>query len=353
MRQAYLDNVRGAVELSVIVYHIFYMFNSVGIIRNVDIPGIPQLDVVLYALYPWFMVCLFVIAGMSAKYALDKYAEKQFVRARVRRILIPSLAGVVLLGWPAGWVTTQYADLFGGNGDMVPLPIRFLIYCLCGIGPLWFLHQLFVATLVLLLVRKLDRRGRLYALCGRVNLPVLLLLGLTVWASAQVCNVPVMEVYRCGIYIWTFLLGYYVLTQRGVQQLLMRYAPVLLIAAAVVGCCYIWRYWGENYTLMHNLQSALTNAYAWLGTLAVIACGRRFWQKESHFTTYMRKNGFALYVLHYPLMTLLAYALDQLFALRGGMLYVALFVCECVCLPTLVMLVRRLPGVRRLVLGEA
>ncbi len=352
MRQAYLDNVRGAVELSVIVYHIFYMFNSVGVIRNVDIPGIPQLDVVLYALYPWFMVCLFVIAGMSAKYALDKYTARQFFVVRVRRILIPSLAGIVLLGWPAGWVTAQYVDIFGGNGAMIPLPVRFLIYCLCGIGPLWFLHQLFAATLVLLLVRRLDRRGRLYALGGRVNLPVLLLLGLTVWASAQVCNVPLIEVYRCGIYIWTFLLGYYVLTQRGVQQTLARYAPALLAVAVVTGCCYIVRYWGENYTLMRNLQSAPTNAYAWLGTLAVVACGRRFWQKESRFTAYMRKNGFALYVLHYPLMALLAYALGQLLALRGGALYVALLVCEGVCLPALVMLVRRLPGVRRLVLGE-
>ena len=51
-------NLRYAVVLLVIVYHGFYLFNSVGVISNVDVQGIPALDVVEYVLYPWFMACL-------------------------------------------------------------------------------------------------------------------------------------------------------------------------------------------------------------------------------------------------------------------------------------------------------
>ena len=68
MRKYFIDNLRYGVVISVIWYHIFYEFNSVGVIRNVDIQGIPALDVVEYVLYPWFMAFLFLIAGISARY---------------------------------------------------------------------------------------------------------------------------------------------------------------------------------------------------------------------------------------------------------------------------------------------
>lgn len=70
MRKPFLDNLRYLTVLLVIFYHVFYMFNSLGIIRNVTTMGIPQLDVVMYVLYPWFMVLLFLISGISARYSL-------------------------------------------------------------------------------------------------------------------------------------------------------------------------------------------------------------------------------------------------------------------------------------------
>ena len=51
MRKPFLDNLRYSIVLLVILYHVFYLFNSVGVITNVAIPGIPELDVVLYILH--------------------------------------------------------------------------------------------------------------------------------------------------------------------------------------------------------------------------------------------------------------------------------------------------------------
>ena len=102
MRKYFIDNLRYGAVVSVIVYHIFYVFNSVGLIRNVDIPGIPALDVIEYILYPWFMAFLFLVAGISARYALQRRSHKEFLKERVRRLLIPSLAVMFLLGWEIG-----------------------------------------------------------------------------------------------------------------------------------------------------------------------------------------------------------------------------------------------------------
>ena len=46
MRKPFLDNLRYGIVLLVIVYHVCYLFNSVGVVTNVVVPGIPAMDVV-------------------------------------------------------------------------------------------------------------------------------------------------------------------------------------------------------------------------------------------------------------------------------------------------------------------
>ena len=352
MRKIYLDNLRSGIVLLVIFYHVVYMFNSVGVICNVDIAGIPQMDVFLYILYPWFMVSLFAIAGMSARYALEHQSGKQFLRARVRKLLIPSIVGIFVYGWVAGWVTNQYTDMFGGNGMLIPALIKYLIFCLCGIGPLWFLHELMLATIILLLLRKVDKKDKIWNLGGRVNLPVLIVLALAVWGSAKILNTPLVEVYRNGIYLFMFLLGYYVFSHDEVQEILQKWAMPFLTIASVLCVIYTIYYWGENYSALHNLKSLLTNLYAWFGTLAVLGCGRRYMNKETAFTRYMRSRSFGYYVLHYPLMVLLAYALDQWTTVPAGLMYLLVALGEVILLPILAAMVRRIPVVKRLLLGS-
>lgn len=351
MRKAYLDNLRYGIVLTVIFYHAIYMFNSVGVIRNVEIQGIPQMDVFMYILYPWFMVSLFVIAGMSARYALEGQGSREFLRSRVRKLLIPSLAGIFLLGWIGGWITDQYTDMFLGNGEYVPGLVKYLVYCLCGIGPLWFLHELMLVTLVLLLLRKMDKQDRLSALGGRTNLIVLLLLALALWGSAQILNTPLIEVYRNGIYLFAFLLGYYVFAHESVQELLGKWALLFAGIAVVLCVLYTVHYWGENYSTMQNLKSLLTNLYAWFATLAVLGCGKRFWDRETGFTTFMRPRSFGFYVLHYPLMVMTVYALDRWTDVPVWGMYLLVLLCECALLPLLEAVIRRIPVIKRLLLG--
>lgn len=352
MRKTYLDNLRYGIVLLVIVYHVFYMFNSLGIIRNVNIAGIPQLDVIMYVVYPWFMVALFVISGMGARYALEKLSGKQYLKGRVKKILVPSIAGIFIIGWVGGWVNNQYNDMFAGAGDLIPGFVKYFIYCFAGIGPLWYMHQLFLATLVLLLIRKLDKKDKLGALGAKTNLIALFLLVFAVWGSAQIFNTPLIEVYRNGIYIFMFLLGYYVFSHEKVQELLQNRALLFLAIAVTVCVIYIVYYQGENYTAMENLKSFLTNLYAWFGTLAVLGCGRKWFHKESAFTRYMRNNSFGFYVLHLPLMVILAYVLDKLLHVPAGIwMYVLLAVSVAILLPIVTLIVRKIPIVNRLVLG--
>ena len=72
-RKHFLDNIRWVTVLIVLVYHVFYIFNSVGILGGIgSFSEVQYQDACMYVVYPWFMVLLFVIAGISARYSLEK-----------------------------------------------------------------------------------------------------------------------------------------------------------------------------------------------------------------------------------------------------------------------------------------
>lgn len=355
MRKPFLDNLRCAVVLLVIVYHGFYLFNSVGVISSVNVQGIPALDVVEYVLYPWFMACLFAVAGIGAFYALQKRGGRAFLRERARRLLVPGVGGVFLLGWVSGWVADQYADPFGAAGA-VPLPVRYLVCCLVGIGPLWFLHQLFAACCVLLALRRLDKGDRFRALCGRAAaLPGWALaagLVLPAWGAAQLLNTPLIELYRNGFYIFWFLAGYCLFSHEGVQQRLAGSAPALCGAAGVGAVLYTARWFGQNYAAQSCLRSFSTNLYAAVGVAAALAAAVRWFDRETRFTRWLRPRSFGFYVLHYPLMAVLAWLLCERTPLPMAAVYPVLLALEAALLPPLTALVRRTPVVRTLLLGD-
>ena len=100
MRKYYVDNIRWMTIVLVVIYHVIYMFNAVltdGVIG--PITSVHRQDAIQYLLYPWFMVILFLISGMCAKYYLDTHSVKEFIRARTRKLLVPSTIGVLVFGW--------------------------------------------------------------------------------------------------------------------------------------------------------------------------------------------------------------------------------------------------------------
>ena len=112
MRRIWADNLRCIVVLLVVIYHCFYIFNSVGVFGGLGPFTEKQpVDMIEYALYPWFMALLFLLAGMSAKWSLDKRSSKEFFRGRSLKLLVPSTLGLFGLYWIVG-----YFNVIAGGG---------------------------------------------------------------------------------------------------------------------------------------------------------------------------------------------------------------------------------------------
>jgi fucose 4-O-acetylase-like acetyltransferase len=136
MRKYYLDNIRWITIVLVVIYHVIYMFNGeqpygvVGPFREVQYQ-----DCLQYLLYPWFMVLLFVVSGMSSRYYLEKHTEKEFIRSRTRKLLVPGTIGVIVLGWIQGYYNMLLSNAFATlDITVIPKPVVFLILALSGMG---------------------------------------------------------------------------------------------------------------------------------------------------------------------------------------------------------------------------
>lgn len=350
-RLNYLDNIRWITVVIVVIYHIIYMFNCSGVISNMDVQGIPQMDAFLVFVYPWFMCLLFLVSGISARYSLQKRTNKEFLKDRAKRILVPSILGIFIYGWVSGLITNQYADMFTGNGDKIPGIIKYFIYCMMGIGPLWFCHVLFIGALLLAIIIKIDKKDKLWNFCGKINLPVVFFLVVVVWGSAQIFNTPLITVYRFGIYLFMFFLGYFVFSHNKIIESLEKISVLLGIIALCIGVAYVFTYYGTNYADNSILQNIFTNIYLWVAILAVLGLGKKFLDFESSFSKYMTKNNFNFYVLHYTVELVIGYFLVNCLKLPFAFNYVIILVGTVIVLPLLTEIIKRIPVLRFCIFG--
>lgn len=350
MRRNYLDNLRWATVLLVLVYHVCYLFNGVGILGN--IPGAPNLPVGDYfaaTVYPWFMALLFLAAGMSSRFALEHRTVREFLRERTAKLLVPSTLGLFVLHWVTGYLNIK----MGGGLDYIPGFLVYPISAISGIGSLWFAQMLFLFSCVLALLKKADRGDKLWEWGGK--LPVWAAIAVTLlafWGGSQIGNVPVLTMYRFGIYFGAFLLGHYVFSHDAVTDALAKGWPWLAALAAVTGGVYLYRHGGGNYADPACLQSALTNCYACFMSLALLGLFRRCFDRTNALCRYLSRASFGLYVLHYPVFLWLGYGLTAYGSCPAALNYLLLLTLGTALTFVAYEGLRRVPVVRFLVLGE-
>lgn len=358
-RYYFLDNLRWATVLLVLLYHIFYNFNSVGVFGGIG--GFAEhqwQDLVCHILNPWFMTLLFVVAGASSRYALQSRTPGEFRRERTRKLLVPSTLGLFVFGWILGMLNMRAAG--AAIPQEVPFLVKYLIAIPSGIGHLWFLQDLFLFSLLLLVVRKavdVERVDRWLSGLSRSALWLVMVAffaTLLVAAQSQIDNPTaaqgLLNLYRPIYYFVTFLCGYYIFSSERIHTFLAEnVAP--FAAVALVGCVGFCReFYGGDYTSPEAVQGLWCGLYCWAMTLFMLGAAKRWADRTTPLAGYLTRSSFGVYVVHMTICTASCLWLKTS-GLPVWAIYLVALVVTFVGSFALWELLRRIPFVRYCVLG--
>ncbi len=314
MRKSYLDNIRWITVILVVIYHVLYMYNAEGIpgtIGKITDLDVQYYDMYQYFVYPWFMFVLFIVSGICARYDLMRHSDREFIRSRTAKLLVPSTIGLFAFQFIQGLISAKIA---GGFAELMQAPavIRFLIIVVSGTGVLWYIQVLWVFSVLLIPVRKIDKE-RLLKAGAKAGMPLLAAMAVPVWGAALILNTPIIAVYRFGYYGAAFFLGYFVFSHDEVTARLKKNSVWLLPAAAVLGIVFCAVNFGKNYADAPVNRTMLFAVYGWLASLAVLGGTAKYLDFETPFTRWMTRHSFGLYVFHYLGISLTALLIGRSF----------------------------------------
>lgn len=328
-RRVDVDTLRVAAVVLVLVVHaamVYSPWQSWHVQNDVRSRGLAELT--LFA-GPWLMALFMLLAGRSAFYSLEHRTNRQYLTERFTRLFIPLLVGTLLLVPPMMYVRRTLEGRFQGG------LLSFYPHFFEGIYPegnlswghLWFLAYLLIYGTVLLPVMR--RIMTWYEGGGRIPGPTVfaLVIGsigvvsqLALRAPWPQTNALVADWANHAQLVLAFLFGFILGPDPRLESSLDRHrhgALVTAVVASIVLGVVAWpgqlgdrgpMEWSATYAVFWTAEGVAT--WAWL--FAITAYARRWIRKESRWTARARDGVYPFYVLHQPVLVLVAWYLVPL-----------------------------------------
>jgi len=355
VRLHYIDNLRWICILLLFPLHAALVFcpQWYGYYVSSDYSSTVARGLVV-SVEPWIMPLLFCIAGLSMKFALQERTPHLYLKERVTKLLVPFLAGLVLICPVIAYYALKFHSGYTGSfagafvhffSTMQNIQDRNGIFGDFSVEHLWFIIFLFIISIVALGVILLGRRqAGLHVHFNNVSLPVLVLLFIPVW----LLNGAGFEMaeYSFLSYFALFLIGYYLLARDSVQARLEKYWAVLLTAWIILTIGMMWTY---GIFLAHNDvlwgSSAFYVLTGWMGVLALMGAGRHLFDIRNSFATYMGAASYPVYILHQAILVAIAYYVVTL-VIPPALQFIAIVVASLLLTFACYEILKRIPGVR-------
>lgn len=308
MRKHYIDNLRWIILLVLIPYHAAMAWNTWDESNYVFFEGNRLISSVVVFFSPYFMPLLFVLAGISTKYALQKRTNKEYLIERVKKLLVPFLFGTIFLMPIMAYIAdkfncsydgsffehyvvffTKYTDLIGADGGF-------------SLGQFWFLLYLliisFIGTGIITLLKRFETDKT-------ISFWMIFLLGLPLPILSELLSVGGKSLVE---YTYLFMAGYYLFSDEKTVNEVEKNSVLLicigLIATILNVYLFIWR--KEEFVLLNNVTKYVSE---WIMIIALIGFVKKYLNNSNKFFDYMNKRSFLFYVYHFVWVVLFQYIL--------------------------------------------
>jgi len=364
-----MDWLRIAAFGLLILYHIGMFFVPwdwhVKTARPLDWVAVPML-----ATNAWRLGLLFVVSGYASAALFAKTpGVGGFLRGRTARLLVPLIAGMVLIVPPQPWIELTlkhgYAhglgwfwlhDYFGfAKIDGIMLPTW---------QHLWFVAYLWVYTLVLglMLLLPASVRARGAVLFGRLlggwrvlAVPLALLLARLWlgWPGAEETHDLVGDAYAHTFYLPLFLFGYLLRGAPGTWDGIRRWwrlgAVLALMAYGVVAAVEL-QWPGDTHApeWVYPWFGAARAVFAWSAIVALIGLADRYCNREHRWRPMLTEAVFPFYIVHQTIIVVTGWYLLG-FGLPPGAEFAILFAATVVGCWTFYLIGREIAPLRPLI----
>ena len=366
-RLFFLDHLRAALSILVVLHHLAVIYGAAAIFYYVEPPAqSDQLTPLVLGLFvlinqSYFMGAFFLISGYFTPGSFDRKGPKAFYQDRLLRLGIPLVAFVLILSPLASIGLYQTPTSFP---HLTPPFTWHQVPALLSVGPLWFAALLLLFDLGYVFWRQARRthdqptehasRPPSYWMVGLFILVLAAasyLLRIVVPLGATVLIFPSLA--YLPQYLSFFILGAIAVRRHwfetipgsmGITGLVVALlATVVLAPLALSG--------GAAFLGSGSMQSA---AYALWDSifsvgicLALLTMFRRCFNRQSHFGRFLSQHAFTVYIIHIPVIVLLALAIRGIHLeplLKFGL---AALIGVPLCF-ALAALVRKLPGASKI-----
>ncbi len=336
MRKHYIDNLRWITLLILIPYHTAQAWNVWDEPNYIYYEGNRFISSIIVFFSPFFMPLLFVCAGVSTKYALQKRTNKEYLIERVKRLFVPFLFGTIVLmpimtyladkfncSYSGGFLEhyaiffTKYTDLIGADGGF-------------SLGQFWFLLYLLIISAVGVGIIALSKR---FVLKKEIAIPFwfVLVLGLPLPLLSKLLSVGGKSLVE---YTYLFILGYYVFTDEMIICQAEKKSWLLLGIGLVATILNVYFFiWSDKEFILLNTMTK--HVSEWIMIIALLGLAKKYLNFSGKIADYMNKRSFLFYIYHFIWVVLFQYILygvvgNNTFVLFVGtvlLAYAATFIC--------------------------
>ena len=295
-RKYFIDNLRNITILLLFPVHTFMIWNNFGSRFYIWLGENKILSTLIVLVNHWFMPLLFVLAGVSMRYALRKRTKKQFIVERIKKLLIPFLFGLVIIVPFQALYARKFFDNYGG-GILEHWKYFFMhLTDFSGYdgaftpGHLWFILFLFIISWIALPIIHFMPYEKVSKYIGKMPILAVLFLFLPIWLMYYLGN---FGGYSIGKSFALYLVGYFVLSNDEVVKRLEKCRLFLIILFAIgtfalAALYYKFSYYGDLWV----------NFIGWISILALFIWGKKRLNSKTGFTEYFNKASYPIYILH-------------------------------------------------------